>query len=48
MKIRINNWFGASSSDKVPARDKRELVREAGWARERAWRYAFMIGGGVG
>ena len=48
MKIRINKWFGAPLSDKVPAHANRELVREAELARERAWRYAFLIGGGVG
>lgn len=48
MKIRINNWFGASLLYKFPAHDNRELVREAEWARERAWRHAFLIGGGMG
>ena len=48
MKIRINKWFGASLSNRVPAHANRELVREVELAREKSWRDAVFIGGGLG
>ena len=42
MKIRINKWFGASLSNRVPAHASRELVCEVKLAREKAWRDAFF------
>ena len=48
MKIRFNKWFGASLWNMVPAHANRELVREVELAGEKAWRNAFLIGGGMG
>ncbi len=47
MKIRINKWFGASLTERLPAHANRELVREVELAREKAWRDAVLISGGM-
>ncbi len=48
MKTRINKWFGASLMDKAPVHPNREMIREVELAKEKAWRDAILIGGGLG
>ena len=48
MKTRINKWFGASLTDKAPVHLNREMIREVELAKEKAWRNAILIGGGLG
>ena len=48
MKVQINKWVGASLTDRVAAHANRELIREVELAKEKAWRDAILIGGGLG